>query len=151
MYLVLSKAIGQPIAAFAASLDAAALSNAFSQLDSANVGLTIPKWEYSYSIVNMRPELTKLGMGIAFEKADFSNMYPGGSASISQVAHKTYIKVSEEGTQAAAATAVIVELLASNGPNRSAIVADHPFVYLITEKQTGTIVFLGIVNDPSKR
>jgi serpin B len=66
---------------------------------------------------------------------------------ISQVAHKTYIKVSEEGTKAAAATAVVMTLTAPAPP--PIIAADHPFLYFIAEKQTGTILFAGTVVNPS--
>jgi serpin B len=79
-------------------------------------------------------------------------MYPSTSVNISQVIHKTYIKVSEEGTQAAAATAIVMTATALpvGKPELTPIVADHPFIYLIVEKQTGTILFIGVVNDPSQ-
>jgi serine protease inhibitor len=153
MYLAIPTSTGISINDFAASLDATSLATAISQLDTVDAALTIPKWNYSYAVNQMAPELSQLGMGIAFESgADFSNMYPSASVNISQVIHKTYIKVSEEGTQAAAATAVVVTYTAMPGghPQPVPIVADHPFVYLIVEKQTGTILFIGVVNDPSQ-
>ena len=112
--------------------------------------LDIPKWEYSYSIDDMKPELTSLGMGIAFgSNADFSAMYnlEQGSSNISKAIHKTYIKVNEEGTEAAAVTAIGMELTTVAAP--PVIKIDHPFLYTIVEKQTGAILFTGIVNDPS--
>ncbi len=152
MYLVIPTQTSASVYDFAASLNAATLANAVSHLDSVKAKLTIPKWEYSYSIDNMKTELTQMGMGIAFsdDEADFTKMYPATQMNLSQVAHKTYIQVSEAGTQAAAATAVVGITTTSIIGGPIPIKADHPFVYLIVEKQTGTILFTGIVNDPSQ-
>lgn len=149
MYLLIPADETRPVNEFASSLNAATLDTAMANLDSVNVQLTIPKWEYGFSVQNLTPQLAQLGMGIAFsDSADFSNMYPTAQAHISQVIHKAYIQVSEQGTQAAAATAVVVGTSAL--PPAPVIRADHPFVYLIVEKQTGLILFMGIVSDPSK-
>jgi serine protease inhibitor len=150
MYLVIPNSATQPIQQFAASFNADSLANAMPHLDSENVKLTIPKWSYSCSIDDLSPQLAKMGMGIAFANgADFANMYPTTTTAISRVIHKTWIQVSESGTQAAAATAVVMIATAVEaGP--PPVRADHPFVYAITEKQTGTILFLGILNDPSQ-
>jgi serine protease inhibitor len=153
MYLAIPTSTGMSIDDFAASFDEGTLASAISQLDTVDAALTIPKWNYSYAVNQMAPELSQLGMSIAFGgDADFSNMYPSAPVNISQVIHKTYIKVSEEGTQAAAATAVVFTFSLSPGGHSGPIpiVADHPFVYLIVEKQTGTILFIGVVNDPSQ-
>ena len=150
MYLVIPNSTTQPIQQFAASFNADSLANGMPHLDSENVKLTIPKWSYSYSVDDLSPELSKLGMGIAFSNdANFANMYPNTPSAISRVIHKTWIQVSESGTQAAAATAVVVvETVVGAGP--PLLRADHPFVYVITEKQTGMILFIGILNDPSQ-
>ncbi|MCK4332236.1 MAG: hypothetical protein KAV40_01510, partial [Thermoplasmatales archaeon] len=68
---------------------------------------------------------------------------------ISKVIHKAFIDVNEEGTEAAAATAVTMTT-SINGDGSSRIVFDcnHPFMYLIQHKQTGTILFMGSINDP---
>lgn len=149
MYLVMPNNTTQSINDFAASLNTASLSKAISGLDTQQIDLSMPKWEYSYSIGNMQPELTALGMGIAFSNgANFTTMYPGASTAISRVIHKTYISVSENGTQAAAATGV--EIRATVVANTPQIQFDHPFLYVIAEKQTGMLLFIGIVNDPSQ-
>ena len=150
MYLVIPNSESLPINSFAASLTADSLVSASAHLDSMTVRLTIPKWEYAYGIDNLKPELTQMGMGVAFSNAaNFAAMYPGShNVSISRVAHKTWIQVSESGTQAAAATAVEIGLTTVASP--PTIRADHPFVYVIMEKQTGMILFLGILNDPSQ-
>jgi serpin B len=119
-------------------------------MDSAYIFLHLPKWQYAYSIEDMKPHLTQLGMGIAFgDHADLSNMYPAapGSLQVSRAIHKTFIKVSEEGTEAAAVTAISVGPTAVLHPIVS---FDHPFLYVLREKQAGIILFIGIVNDPTK-
>lgn len=149
MYLAVPSSRTQPINSFVSGLNATTLDHALNNLDSAQIDLTMPKWEYSYGIDNMQPELTALGMGIAFSnKANFSAMYPGQQTNISQVTHKTYISVSENGTTAAAVTSV--GIAATDAPAILAVKLDHPFVYLIREKTTGLILFIGVVNDPSQ-
>jgi len=147
MYILLPNNRTQSLNDFALSLDQSSLTNAFSHLDSTTVQLSLPKWEYSYSIESMIPSLRKLGMGIAFSgEADFSNMY-SAPVFISKALHKTYIKVNESGTEAAAVTVIGITLTSSPaGPPLVKI--DHPFVYLVTEKQTGSMLFMGLLNDP---
>ncbi|HEV2480672.1 MAG TPA: serpin family protein [Puia sp.] len=150
MYLVLPASQTQPINSFISGLSATNLDQALSSLDSARIALSMPKWEYSYAIDNMQPELTAMGMGIAFgNSANFSAMYPGQSTAISQVTHKTYISVSENGTTAAAVTDVGV--VTTVAPAILALKFDRPFVYLIRERSTGMILFIGVVNDPSQQ
>ncbi|HZE83468.1 MAG TPA: serpin family protein, partial [Puia sp.] len=118
-----------------------------SRLNSSDILLNLPKFRYSYSIDDMRPSLSSMGMGIAFgSKADFSRMYTI-PVYISQAIHKAYIEVNEEGTEAAAATAIGIVLTAA--PNIPIMSVDHPFVYIIQEKTSGAILFTGVVNDPS--
>lgn len=119
-------------------------------MDSAKVRVKMPKFTYDFAIDNMKPILEKLGMGIAFTKwADFSKMYHPTEAkvSITKAIHKTYIRVNEEGTEAAAVTGIGMGTT-SISPSIN-FTLDHPFIYLIAEKQTGAILFLGSVNNPS--
>jgi len=74
--------------------------------------------------------------------ADFSGIAP--SLCVSDVIHEAYVKVDEEGTEAAAATAVVMEDSASMG-----FTVNHPFVFAIREKYSGTILFMGKVMDPT--
>jgi serpin B len=118
-------------------------------MDSSILQLQMPKWEYSYEVKNMEPELSMLGMGIAFgNNADFSKIYDPAQTKvyISKAIHKTYIKVDEEGTEAAAVTAFGMTTTAILLPNIFKL--DHPFIYAIVEKQTGAVLFLGTVNEP---
>ncbi|MEO6839058.1 MAG: serpin family protein, partial [Ginsengibacter sp.] len=91
-----------------------------------------------------------LGMGIAFGgNADFSKIYDPTQVKvyISKAIHKTYIKVSEAGTEAAALTAFGAGTTSISVPPIFKL--DHPFLYSIIEKQTGAVLFLGTLNDPS--
>ncbi len=91
--------------------------------------------------------LASLGMPLAFSKqADFSGMDGSRNLFIDQVIHKAYVEVNEEGTEAAAATAVGMRTT-SMPPMFE---ANHPFLFLIRENSTGTILFIGRVMDPSK-
>ncbi len=133
---------------FAASLDASGLKTLIAGMHKTNVTLAMPKWEFAYNIDDFTPELRALGMGIALgDGADFSKMY-NTTVAITKALHKTYIKVDEEGTTAAAATSIGVGVTAIDLGNYYYL--DHPFVFIIAEKQTGAILFTGVLNDPSK-
>jgi len=114
------------------------------------VDLSIPKFEATYedSLVN---ELSNMGMKDAFiaSQADFSAMSAQGTKDlfIGDVIHKTYIRVDEKGTEAAAATAVIMKLtsMAFNGVT---LVFDTPFFYGIMDTKTGLPLFLGLMEYP---
>ncbi len=150
MYIAIPNNPQQSIGAFAALMDQAKLSATISKMDSMYMVLEIPKWEYSYAVDDMQPELAQLGMGIAFTNAaDFSNIYDPTQVKvkISRAIHKTYIKVNETGTQAAAVTAI--GIIPQDVPAIFPIKFDHPFLYTIVERQTGAILFAGILNDPS--
>jgi serpin B len=147
MYLLQSKNNTQPVNSLAGNIDVSALHGFIAGMRPNLISLVLPKWEYAYSINDMRPELSALGMHIAFTGgADFSKMY-NVPVYISQAIHKTYIKVDEEGTEAAAVTGIGISDTAIELPQ--VITFDHPFMYVIAEKQTGTILFTGILNNPS--
>lgn len=153
MYILKPADAQQSLNTFAASLNENILNDAISKMDSATVELEMPKWEYSYEIKDMKPQLSKLGMGIAFGNgADFSKLYDPSQVKvyISKAIHKTYIKVDEEGTEAAAATAIGISFVTSI-PSIPVFKLDHSFLYSIIEKQTGAVLFLGMVNDPAAK
>jgi len=92
--------------------------------------------------------LATMGMPTAFSgNADFSGMDGSGNLSISSVVHKAYIDVNEEGTEAAAATGVVMVESAIGGPT-PVFDANHPFLFLIEDKETGTVLFAGRVVNP---
>lgn len=108
----------------------------------------LPKFKLDYDI-NLNNALIALGMGEAFtDKANFSGM--GKNLSISEVKHKTFVEVNEEGTEAAAVTSVgIVRLSAVQEEPPFEMVVDRPFFTAIRDNQTGSILFMGSIVDPT--
>lgn len=95
--------------------------------------------------------LSEMGMPDAFSgKADFSGMTGNKDIFISAVVHKAYVDVNEEGTEAAAATGVVMKLTSIREP-LPVFRADHPFIFLIRDNQTGSILFLGRVANPASK
>ena len=110
------------------------------------VNLILPKFTFE-SEFNLSETLIQMGMPAAFADADFSGMTGNRDLFISEVVHKAYVAVDEEGTKAAAATAVIMRLGAVMDES-VLMMLDHPFLFLIRDNSTGTILFLGRVLDP---
>lgn len=138
------------LSTFLAEFDAAAWEELQKHLKMQEVKLQFPKWELSYAEDSLKEQLGALGMADAFtNKADFSNLFKEESAKISEVKHKTYIKVDEEGTEAAGATSTGITTTSYN-PNQPEMKVNRPFIYLITEKDSGQILFIGQVNNPVK-
>jgi serine protease inhibitor len=110
----------------------------------------LPKFEFRFE-KSLNENLEALGMVDAFSaaKANLTGISDGGSLAISEVKHKSYIKVDEQGTEAAAVTIVVVNCTSAN-PEYGLFDVNHPFVFLIREKDTNSILFMGIVNDPSE-
>ena len=112
------------------------------------VPVTFPKFEFCYN-KTLNEVLSKLGLSNAFsDNADFSGISKQENLLISSVIHKTYIKVDEEGPEASAVTSVSIGTT-SVGPGMP-FVADHPFVFIIKEKYTHAILFMGVVANPNK-
>lgn len=111
----------------------------------------IPKFEFDTKYF-MKDTLSALGMPTAFSinNADFSGIAQAEQLYISQVIHQAYVKVDEKGTEAAAATAVGMEAMASAPSEKKIFRADHPFVFVIQNKETGNILFMGRFSEPAK-
>lgn len=142
----------ESLESFALSLNENILKNAINKMDSISIDVQIPKWETAYEIPDMKPELSNLGMGIAFsDLADFSKIYDSKETAVhvSKAIHKAYIKVNEAGTEAAAVT--VIGFSYTSFPSSPVFKLDHPFLYTIVEKQTGAVLFLGTVNDPESK
>ncbi len=111
------------------------------------VKLTFPKFKFE-SDYELKPILSKMGMPIAFSNAaDFTRMSRIPELKIDEVYHKAFVEVSEEGTEAAAATAVVI-VRKSVGMSVE-FNANRPFMFLIRDNASGTIVFMGRVSNPS--
>jgi serpin B len=112
------------------------------------VNIWLPKFKLEAQF-QLAEVLKDLGMPLAFsDKADFSGMDGQHDLLISDVVHKAYVDVNEEGTEAAAATGVMVGAMAMPAAPPLEFRADHPFVFLIRENRTGSILFMGRVTDP---
>lgn len=133
---------------FDSSLDAATVEEIIDSLSSSRVDLTMPKFEYEYES-GLKSALTSLGMGEAFsDNADFSGMTGGKDLFIADVLHKAFVSVDENGTEAAAATGVIMSLT-SMPLDPVEMTLDSPFIFLIQDNETGAILFIGRIMDPS--
>ena len=109
-----------------------------------NVNAIIPKFKIEYKN-DLSKTLYEAGMKRPFTtKADFSGMVCDDDVRIDKIIHQTFINVDEEGTEAAAATAVVMKRVTSIGPNDQVeFKADHPFIFLIKENSTNSILFIG--------
>jgi serine protease inhibitor len=116
--------------------------------DTAKVNLSLPKFTFEYE-KGLNDILGLMGMGIAFTgAADFTGINSGGGLYIDYVKHKTFVEVNEEGTEAAAATIVAI-IETSAGPDETKyMTVNRPFLFVIREKTTNTIVFMGKVAEP---
>ncbi|NXA48163.1 PAI2 inhibitor, partial [Nothocercus julius] len=112
-------------------------------MDYIEVRLSLPRFKLEENY-GLKPILSSMGMPDAFDlaKADFSGMSPGKELVLSEVVHKSFIEVNEEGTEAAAAT-VTVLLGSSPAMIVPEFTADHPFLFFIRHNKTSTILFCG--------
>ena len=147
MVVVLPKAkAGLP--ALEQKLDGAMLEQWIGALGPQHVRVKFPRFEITCP-TNLTDILPKMGMPRAFTagKADFTGMTTAEPLVIGAVLHKAFVKVDEEGTEAAAATVVMMER--TSAPQVQAeFTADHPFLFLIRHRKTGAILFVGRVTDP---
>ena len=130
------------------ALDPEAITTIRQSLVEQRVKVSFPKFtlETEYSLPGT---LAAMGMPTAFtDTADFSGMDGTRELSISGVVHKAFVDVNEEGTEAAAATGVVVGITSVRPDTTPVFRADHPFVFLIIDKDSGTILFMGKVADP---
>ncbi|HEY7156490.1 MAG TPA: serpin family protein [Gemmataceae bacterium] len=134
---------------FEKKLDAESLAKWLQKMESAQVSVTLPKFTMRRRLA-LADHLQAMGMTAAFhaEEADFSGMTGDKSLFLSAVIHEAWVEVNEKGTEAAAATAVVGAKGAA--PREQPIVfrADHPFLFLIRDRKSGSILFLGRVSNP---
>jgi serpin B len=135
--------------AFEDTLTGDRLRDIMDALETRGVALTMPTFEYKAEF-SLAKTLQAMGMTDAFskEEADFSGMDGTRDLLITDVFHKAFVAVDEEGTEAAAATGVVVGL-ESMPVMDVELTLDRPFVYLIRDSDTGAVLFLGRVVDPS--
>jgi len=120
------------------------------QFTDRDIQLQLPKFKYEYEEKQMKPILSDMGMGVAFsDNADFTRINREGGLYISRVLHKTYIETNEEGSEAAAVTAVEISYTSAGPDQPYFFTINRPFIYFIQEKSTGTILFIGTVMNPN--
>lgn len=133
------------IEALAGTLNDHNFSDWISQLHQTKIDVAFPKFKYMYKL-SLKNILSSMGMRQAFtDQADFSNISEAADLLINDVAHQAFIETNEEGTEAAAATAVIIGT--TSMPFQ--LKFDHPFIYIIRETTTNSILFMGRVSDPA--
>lgn len=116
-------------------------------LQNKKLRIEFPRLRFMYKIT-LNPVLTDLGMGIAFsDNADFSGINPNKDLLISKVLHHSFLEVNEEGTEAAAVTAVEVGVTSVPvEPEVIPFIVNKPFLFVIHERSTGAILFMGLIN-----
>ena len=135
--------------AIESTLDKDLLASILSQMQSNQVALQMPKFDFETS-TNANDALTALGMSEIFDPdtADFSGITEEEKLYVTDVLHKATITVDESGTEAAAATAVIMGIKSAMPEDPISLVIDRPFLFLILHEPTGTILFMGRVVEP---
>lgn len=134
---------------FEKSLTLKNLNNWLPKLRKQKVRVFLPRFKTT-SEFNLNKMLIALGMPDAFDLplADFSGMTGEKNLFIAHVLHKAFVEVNEEGTEAAAATAVIMGLKAAPAAPPPLFRADHPFIFFIKDNNSGSILFLGRLTNP---
>lgn len=131
------------------SLSEKKLSEIKGKLEETRVDVYIPKFTFDTKYF-MTDTLSKMGMPTAFTMdADLSGMDGSKMLYISKVIHQAFVDVNEEGTEAAAATGIAVGLKMAI-KEIPTFIADHPFIFIIQDKKSGNILFLGRVSNPVK-
>ncbi|MFC1956266.1 serpin family protein [Chloroflexota bacterium] len=135
--------------AFEQAIEYQQIEGIMEDLEGREVRLTMPKFEFDSSF-GLSNTLAEMGMRLAFSAdADFSGMTGNKDLFISDVIHKAFVSVDEAGTEAAAATAVIMKLTAM--PETPVeVTLDRPFIFLIRDLETGAILFVGRVMNPAE-
>ena len=129
------------------TLTAESLNVLLSKIKSTKVDVYFPRFKMTWGTFSLKNTLAALGMPGAFEpeRADFSGMNGRRNLWISDVFHKAFIEVNEKGTEAAAATGVVMAKAFYIEP---VFRADHPFVFIIRDNRSGSILFMGRVINP---
>ena len=134
--------------AFEASLDSQTLDEIQLSMQPVSALLRMPKFTFTREF-NLSKQLAIMGMGDAFDpdRADFSGMTGSRDLFISDVIHKAFVAVDEKGTEAAAATIVVMQFLSAPLFDLK-LTIDRPFIFVIRDLPSGQILFMGRVMNP---
>ena len=142
--VILLPEMGRPVEEVIEEMDPEEWNALMEKLSPVQMELRLPKFRFAYE-KTLNDLLSDMGMSVAFtDSADFSGINPDARLFISEVKHKTYVEVNEEGTEAAAATSVGVGVT-SMPPS---FTVNRPFLFAIREKYSNTILFIGCVREP---
>jgi serpin B len=131
------------------SMDQATWNNWDKKFEKQEGNIFLPRFKLEYEI-KLNDVLKLLGMEIAFSgSADFTRMFKPGGLFIDEVNHKTFVEVNEEGTEAAAVTSVGISMESGSGSEGFFMHVNRPFVFVIRENHSGTILFIGKIVDPA--
>jgi serpin B len=136
--------------ALESNLSLANLERWISHLHKRKVQVFLPRFKITSQFA-LKDVLSAMGMKLAFDvdKADFAGISTQEQLYLSAVIHKAFVDVNEEGTEAAAATGVVIAARAALRVQEPAIFrADHPFVFMIRDIRSGSILFMGRVTNP---
>ena len=151
--VLLAPAEIEGLPAIESRLDADLLSKSIAAMKPAHVRIHLPKFRIEARYL-LKPELSGMGMPVAFEEAaDFSGITADGPVMIGEVIHQSFVAVDEEGTGAAAATAVVADLGAMvdfDEPQWVDFRADRPFLFMIRHVRSKSLLFMGRVADPQQ-
>ena len=150
-YVAILPTEGTTVEDYVCLLDEDGLKGLLDSAEQTNVRLLLPKYTVYFDTV-LNDLLCDMGLSLAFDPdhADFSKMGSAdGNIFISKVIHKTCMKVNELGTEAAAATGVVMEATSMPADDFITLTFDRPFVYAVIELDTGIPVFMGIMNNPA--
>jgi serpin B len=130
-------------------LASGALLQALESAGRPKVEVSLPKFRLEQHL-DLGDTLKAMGMPLAFsDQADFSGMTTEASLLISKALHKAFVEVDEKGTEAAAATAIVMSLTSAPQPEQAKVFrADRPFIFMIRHNASGAILFMGRVTDP---
>ncbi len=131
-------------------LTAAEIEGITSSMRIENIRLTLPKFQFTWGTRSLKQALESLGIEDAFDplRADFSGMDGRRDLFIGDVLHQAFVAVDEKGTEAAAATAVTMVATGMPVTSPRELRVDRPFIFLIRDVETGTVLFVGRVEDP---
>lgn len=146
MYVLLPPK-GERLDTYIASLDSVNVEEIASGMTKGMRIVRFPRMSLEYAPDDLRPALTNMGMGTAFgDEANFGKMIDI-PVSIGKVVHKTIVEINEKGTTAAGASAAFYYY---SGNSKPPFVVDRPFLFLIRDDSTGSILFIGAIHDPTK-
>ncbi|MGD0784230.1 MAG: serpin family protein [Sedimentisphaerales bacterium] len=125
------------------------LNDSLSKMRTTEIEIYLPKFKMTWGTFSLKKTLIDLGMSNAFKagKADFSGINGRKNLWVSDVFHKAFIEVNEEGTEAAAGTAVVI---VKSIEIPMVFRADHPFIFIIKDNRSGSILFMGRMMNPSE-